>query len=172
MPAGPYAVLALTSAHTYTDATVAQGQTYTYVIRSVDTSLNRSANSSPVTQLADVRQMSITFAVTVPAATDATGRAVHIAGTFAGLGGVDWDPTQGTMTRVDATHWSLTLTGKEGTQVQYKYVLGDWNYVEKGRRPTAPSSATARLTLDFGSSGTQTVSDTVANWRNVAPCGN
>ena len=41
-PAGPYAVLALTTAHTYTDATVAQGHTYTYVIRSVDTSWNRS----------------------------------------------------------------------------------------------------------------------------------
>ena len=48
------------------------------------------------------------------------------------------------MTRVDATHWTLTLTGKEGTQVQYKYVLGDWNYVEKGPCPTAPSSTTAR----------------------------
>jgi glycosidase/fibronectin type 3 domain-containing protein len=172
VPAGPYAVLALTAAHTYTDATVAQGHTYTYVIRSVDTSWNRSANSASVTQLADVRQMSITFAVTVPATTDATGRAVHIAGTFAGLGGVDWDPTQGTMTRVDATHWSLTLTGKEGTQVQYKYVLGDWNYVEKGPVPDCAELNNRETTLTFGSGGTQTVSDTVANWRNVAPCGN
>ena len=152
-PAGPYAVLALTTAHTYTDATVAQGHTYTYVIRSVDTSWNRSANSAPVTQLADVRQMSITFAVTVPAATDATGRAVHIAGTFAALGGVDWDPTQGTMTRVDATHWSLTLTGKEGTQVQYKYVLGDWNYVEKGPVPDCAELNNRETTLTFGSGG-------------------
>jgi fibronectin type 3 domain-containing protein len=170
--AGPFAVLALTTTHTYTDATVGQGHTYTYVIRSVDTSWNRSANSAPVTQLADVRQMSITFAVTVPATTDATGRAAHIAGTFAALGGVDWDPAQGTMTRLDATHWSVTLTGKEGTQVQYKYVLGDWNYVEKGPSPDCAELGNREATLVFGSGGTQTVSDTVANWRNVAPCGN
>ena len=172
VPAGPFAVLDLTAAHTYTDTTVGQGHTYTYVIRSVDTSWNRSASSEPVTQLADVRQMSITFAVTVPSTTDGTGRAVHIAGTFAGLGGVDWDPAQGTMTRVDATHWSLTLTGKEGTQVQYKYVLGDWNYVEKGPVPDCAELNNRETTLTFGSNGTQTVTDTVANWRNVAPCGN
>ena len=76
------------------------------------------------------------------------------------------------MTRVDATHWSLTLTGKEGTQVQYKYVLGDWNYVEKGPAPDCAELSNRETTLTFGSSGTQTVSDTVANWRNVAPCGN
>jgi hypothetical protein len=28
------------------------------------------------------------------------------------------------------------------------------------------------LTLDYGLTGTQTVNDTVLNWRNVAPCGN
>ena len=73
---------------------------------------------------------------------------MHIAGTFAALGGVDWDPTQGTMTRVDATHWSLTLTGKEGTQVQYKYVLGDWNYVEKGPVPDCAELDNRETTLD------------------------
>ena len=143
-PRRPYAVLALTAAHTYTDATVAQGHTYTYVIRSVDSSWNRSANSASVTQLADVRQMSITFAVTVPATTDATGRAVHIAGTFAALGGVDWDPTQGTMTRVDATHWSLTLTGKEGTRFSTSTCSATGTTSRRGRRPIAPSSRTVR----------------------------
>jgi hypothetical protein len=29
-----------------------------------------------------------------------------------------------------------------------------------------------QLTLSYGSGGTQSVNDTVANWRNVAPCGN
>ncbi len=28
------------------------------------------------------------------------------------------------------------------------------------------------LTLSYGATGTQVVNDTVANWRNVAPCGN
>ena len=38
------------------------------------------------------------------------------------------------------------------------------DYVLVGRR--------AALTLAYGSDGTQTVNDTVPNWRNVAPCGN
>ena len=33
-------------------------------------------------------------------------------------------------------------------------------------------SPTASLTLSYGSTGTQTVNDTVLNWRNVPPCGN
>jgi hypothetical protein len=101
--------------------------------------------------------MTITFEVTVPASTDGTGRPVHIAGTLAGLGGSDWDPTAGTMTRVDATH-------------QYKYVLGDWNYVEKDA--SCGEISNRALTMTYGASGTQTVNDTVPNWRNVAPCGN
>ena len=36
---------------------------------------------------------------------------------------------------------------------------------------TAPAPPTG-VTLIYGSTGTQVVSDTVGNWRNVAPCGN
>ena len=32
--------------------------------------------------------------------------------------------------------------------------------------------ANRQLTLSYGATGTQTVNDTVENWRNVAPCGN
>ena len=71
---------------------------------------------------------------------------------------------------MDATHWTITLHGIETTQLEYKYALGDWNYVEKdggcGEIDNRP------LTLTYGASGTQTVNDTVQNWRNVAPCGN
>ena len=35
------------------------------------------------------------------------------------------------LTRIDATHWTMTLTGKESTQIEYKYTLGDWDHVEK-----------------------------------------
>jgi glycosidase len=167
---GPYASLGIVTGTSYEDDAVDQGHTYSYVLRSVDTSWNRSGNSNEVSQLADLRTMTITFEVTVPASTDGTGRPVHIAGTLAGLGGSDWDPTAGTMTRVDATHWTVTLTGKEATSLQYKYVLGDWNYVEKDA--SCGEISNRALTMTYGASGTQTVNDTVPNWRNVAPCGN
>jgi predicted NBD/HSP70 family sugar kinase len=32
--------------------------------------------------------------------------------------------------------------------------------------------ANRELTISYGASGTQTVDDTVSNWRNVAPCSN
>ena len=31
----------------------------------------------------------------------------------------------------DATHWTVTFTGKESTQIEYKYTLGDFDHVEK-----------------------------------------
>jgi hypothetical protein len=169
---GTYSAVALVSGTTYTDGSVSQGQTYSYEVRAVDTSWNRSAPSAPVSQLADLRTMSITFNVTVPASTDGTGRPVHIAGFLDRLDGgyPQWDPTGGTMTRVDATHWTITFTGKETTQLEYKYVLGDWNYVEKDG--SCGEIANRTTTLTYGASGSQTVNDTVLNWRNVAPCGN
>jgi glycosidase/fibronectin type 3 domain-containing protein len=167
---GPYSTIGLSTGTSFTDQSVSQGTTYRYVVRSVDTSWNRSAVSAEVAQLADLRNVQITFNVTVPASTDGTGRAVHIAGTLSSLGSVDWDPTQNTMTRVDATHWTITFTGKEATSLDYKYVLGDWNYVEKDASCGEISNRTTTLT--YGSNGTQTVVDDVPNWRNVAPCGN
>jgi hypothetical protein len=72
--------------------------------------------------------------------------------------------------QVDATHWTITLTGKEFTQIEYKYTLGSWDFVEKS--VACAEISNRQLTLSYGSGGTQSVNDTVANWRNVAPCGN
>ena len=58
----------------YTDTGVTQGETYHYVVRSLDGSFNRSADSAPVSATAALRTVSIVFTVTVPATTDATGR--------------------------------------------------------------------------------------------------
>ena len=74
------------------------------------------------------------------------------------------------LTRVDSTHWTITLTGKEGTYIEYKYVLGDWLFVEKDA--VCGEIANRTLTLSYGTTGTQLVNDTVLNWRNVLPCGN
>jgi hypothetical protein len=169
---GPYSALGITTATAFTDATVTEGRTYYYVVRAVDSSFNRSPNSNEVSATAAVRTVSVVFDLTVPASTDATGRSVYIAGTLSRLDGglPDWDPGSVALTRVDATRWTITLTGKEGTQLEYKYTLGDWDHVEKDG--SCGEIGNRQLTLAYGSSGTQTVSDTVANWRNVAPCGN
>jgi len=73
------------------------------------------------------------------------------------------------LTRVDATHWTITLTGKETTQIEYKYALASWDYIEKDN--ACGEIANRTLTLSYGGTGTQTVNDTVVNWRNVGPCG-
>jgi hypothetical protein len=74
------------------------------------------------------------------------------------------------LTKLDDTHWRVTLQGVEGTQLEYKYVLGAWEYVEKDG--ACGEIANRMLTLAYGSDGTQTVNDTAVNWRNVEPCGN
>jgi hypothetical protein len=161
---------------TFTDASVDEGATYWYVVRSVDLSFNRSAPSGEVTATASPRTVTVVFTTEVPASTEGTGRTVNIAGTLNRLDGSlpEWNPGATHLTRLDATHWRIQLTGLEGTQIEYKYVLddgaSDWTYVEKDAG--CGEVANRQLTLSYGSIGTQAVNDVVANWRNVAPCGN
>ena len=117
------------------------------------------------------RTVTVTFNVTVPATTDATGLSVHIAGELDSLDGnlPSWNPGATVLTRVDSTHWTITLTGKEGTEVEYKYTLGDWSHVEKD--VACGEIVNHVVTLNYGTTGTQVVNDVAANWRNVAPCG-
>jgi hypothetical protein len=169
---GPYATIALVTTASYTDTSVDQGVAYYYVVRSVDMSFNRSGHSNEVTATAELRTVTLVFNVTVPVTTDATGRSVYIAGFLDRLDGglPQWDPGGVVLTRVDATHWTITLTGKESVQIEYKYTLGDWDHVEKDG--ACGEIANRQLTLSYGATGTQVVNDTVPNWRNVAPCGN
>ncbi len=170
---GPYTTIVLVSNGTsYTDTSVASSATYSYVVRSVDTSFNRSSHSGVVTATAELRTVELVFNVTVPAATDGTGRSVYIAGYLDRLDGSlpQWNPGGVALTRKDATTWQITLTGKESTQIEYKYALGSWDYVEKDE--TCGEISNRQLTLSYGTDGTQTINDTVPNWRNVPPCGN
>ncbi|HXU86492.1 MAG TPA: alpha-amylase family glycosyl hydrolase [Verrucomicrobiae bacterium] len=174
---GPFALIGSTSSTDFTDTEVDEGATYWYAVRSVDTSFNRSANSTAVSATAELRTVDLVFNVTVPASTDGTGQAVTIAGFLDRLDGgyPQWTPGVTELTRVDATHWTRTFTGKEGTQLEYKFVLvgtasDAWAYVEKDG--SCGEIANRQLTLSYGATGTQTVNDVVLNWRNVAPCGN
>ena len=169
---GPYTQIALVTGTTYSDTSVFENETYYYVVRSVDTSFNRSGNSNEVNATAELRMVTLVFNVTVSPTTDSTGRSVYIAGFLDRLDGglPQWDPGGVVLTRVDATHWTITLTGREGTQIEYKYTLGSWDFVEKDG--ACGEIGNRQLTLSYGATGTQTVNDTVPNWRNVAPCGN
>lgn len=169
---GPYQQVGSSSTAEFTDSSVVSGTIYFYVVRAVDTSFNRSGNSNQVSATAEPRTVTLSFTVTVPASTDATGRSVYIAGTLNRLNGglPEWNPGGVVLTRVDATHWTISLSGDEGTQIEYKYTLGDWEHVEKGG--TCEELSNRMLTLNYGATGTQSVSDGVLNWRNVAPCGN
>ncbi len=113
----------------YTDTAVNENETYFYVVRAVDTSFNRSADSNEVEATAALRTVTVTFNVTVPATTPADS-SVYIAGTLHLLDGglPEWNPGGVVLNRVDGTHWTITLTGKETTQIEYKYTLGSWDY--------------------------------------------
>ncbi|MBX0327401.1 alpha-amylase [Oscillochloris sp. ZM17-4] len=171
-PGGPYTVIGLTTEASYTDLDVSQGASYAYVVRAVDGSFNRSAFSPEVLATAELRTVTLNYTVAVPDTTDATGRSVFIAGFLDRLDGglPQWDPAGVSLTRVDATHWAISFTGKEGTQIEYKYALGSWDYVEKDG--ACGEIANRLLTLSYGATGAQAVNDTIDNWRNVAPCGN
>ncbi len=169
---GPYTQIVRVTDASYTDTDVVEGGVYYYVVRALDDSFNRSGNSNEVSATAQVRTVNVTFNVTVPATTDATGRSVYIAGFLDRLDGnlPQWDPGGVVLTHVDATHWTITLTGKENTYIEYKYTLGDWEHVEKNA--SCGEIANRTLTLSYGTDGTQIVNDVVPNWRNVLPCGN
>ena len=170
--AGPYTLLRRTTATDFVDTMVDEGATYFYVVRALDVSFNHSPDTAPVQATAETRKVTVAFTITVPASTDGSGRSVYIAGTLTRLDGgyPDWDPGAVRLTRVDATHWTFTASGLEGTQLEYKYTLGDWDHVEKDG--ACGEIANRQLTLSYGSSGTQAVNDTIPNFRNVAPCGN
>jgi hypothetical protein len=114
----------------------------------------------------------IVFTVTVPSTTDSTGKLVCLAGELNKLNSSLslWDPGGTKLNRIDPTHWQVTLKGAQGTQIQYKYTLGDWAFTEKG--PGCADVLNRTLTVNLDASGTMNVSDLVSTWRNIPPCVN
>ncbi len=155
------------STTTFTDTGLSTGTTYYYVVRAVDEANNVSDPSNEASATPSLRQIHVTFQVTVPPTTpsDAT---VYIAGDQPQL--CNWcSPQTVALTKTGTSQWSITMTFDEGTVVQYKYTLGTWDYVEKGASCEEISNRQVRVEGD--SNGDQLVQDTVQNWRNVSPCG-
>ena len=168
----PYTQIArVTDSTHFIDRDVIEGTSYVYAVRAVDQSFNRSATSANVKATAALRTVTVTINVTVTTTTP-KDKKVYIAGFVDRLDGglPQWNPGGVGLNQVKPTQWRITLTGKEGTLIEYKYALGSWDFVEKDS--ACGEIANRTLTLSYGSNGLQTVNDTVPNWRNVMPCGN
>jgi hypothetical protein len=124
----------------------------------------------------------VTFSVTVPAYTDASNRAVVMHGQFLGTDLRVWGDGAIPMTRIDATHWTTTLTVPPGAYDYYAYYLDTgtdpifYRYVEADSN-CVPAYYAREVVPTPDSSGGDTVNDVVPNWMNSdtfnppGPCG-
>lgn len=144
-------------ATSFVDNTVTSGQNYNYYITAIDNSNNQSTASNVVNATAQLRNVAVTFVVTVPNPSPGT---IYIAGSFNG-----WNPGANPMTQTGPNTWETTLTILDTQSIQYKYTRGDWNRVEKQADGNAEISDRV-ATANYGTTGTQTVNNTVANWRD------
>ncbi|MFW5748225.1 MAG: alpha-amylase family glycosyl hydrolase [Chloroflexota bacterium] len=106
----------------------------------------------------------VTFSVTVPAHTPGS---VYLVGSFSAPHPA-WDPGGMVMTETAPNVWEITLTLTEGANIEYKYTRGSWETVEKEADGNTDilSGGNRSLTVADSGSGTQTVTDTVDNWRD------
>jgi hypothetical protein len=154
--------IAAPTAPVFTDTSVRAGAEYAYAVVAQDDGFNSSPQTEPLSVSASKREVQLTFTVSVPTDTPA-GDTVYIAGDFQG-----WSPAGTPMTRVDDTHWTITLPFEDATPLQYKYTRGSWDAVEKDEGCAEIANRT--VTADFAGDGTAGVEDTVAKWRDIAGC--
>lgn len=152
----------------FTDTGLTSGTTYFYVVKALDQANNLSAASNEASGVPSALAIDVTLVVTPPASTPANA-SVYIAGNQPEL--CNWCNQHTTkLTKGDDGKWRITITWPEGTSVEYKYTLGDWDHVEKGA--SCDEIANRKFTVQAsGDDATMTVDETVKNWRNVAPCG-
>ncbi|NLX10445.1 MAG: hypothetical protein GXY36_12380 [Chloroflexi bacterium] len=152
----------------FVDRTVAEGQRYRYGVAAVDASLNESEIVWTEDVLVQRLNIPVTFIVEVPEYTEGE---VFIAGSFGTTDYPSWDPAGLQMEQLDPTHWSITLDLPEGANVEFKFVRGTWDAVEKGTE--CEEIANRRLKVEVGEDeDALTVDDlVVAKWRDLDACG-
>jgi glycosidase len=163
---------------TYLDKSVQDGKSYTYAVTAVDGALNESSPTASEKVLVQKQKLPVTFIAEVP---EYTNSPVYIAGDFGTKDYPTWDPgaTNMKMTQLDATHWAITLDLPEGASIQYKFVRGTWDAVEKGakcdeiqnRQQTIAIDSLGDKSTEVVSSGSYIVRNTVAKWRDLDACG-
>jgi glycosidase len=146
----------------YTDANVATGQTYYYVVQAVDTSFNKSGHSNQVGATAEAKRVAVTFQAIVPAYTpdDAT---VYVVGDVPELCG--WcNPQTVALLKTGDVTWTRVITLADGQPIQYKYTRGNWNINEWWGPIVGLNNRHA--TVDYGADGSQLLADVVHYWRD------
>ena len=162
---------------TYDDVAVSQGNKYTYAVTVVDNGLNESAR-------VDSREVDVTRAtfkvrliVDVPEKTP-DDAVVYVAGDFkSGDAYPTWDPGAPNMLleNLGNDQFAITLEFQEGISIDYKFVRGTWDAVEKGTDCEEISNRVVTVGLD--SLGTPTADGVyefthqVAKWRDLDSCG-
>ena len=154
---------------TFSDTGLVTGTRYYYVVKAVDESANESGASNEANAVPLNRQIDVTFVVTAPSTTPSNAT-LSIAGNQPQLCNFCNPPHTITLTKGGDGRWRITLAFQEGTSIEYKYTLGDWDHVEKDGACGEIANRSAQIA--GGAGGTQTIENTVLNWRNVAPCGN
>jgi uncharacterized repeat protein (TIGR01451 family) len=146
----------------YTDADVASGQPYAYVVQAVDSSFNRSGDSNQVEATAEAKLVAVTFQAVVPDYTPADAT-VYVVGDLPELCG--WcNPQTIAMEKTGDHTWSKTLNLPDGQPIQYKYTRGNWDVNEWWGPIVSVFNRSA--TVDYGTTGTQLLADTVHYWRD------
>jgi glycosidase len=143
----------------YRDSTVDSGVLYFYVVRAVDHALNLSPVSAEVSQVAEPKEVAVTFRVLVPNETP-QGDTVYLVGNISILG--PWNPGIQPMTDLGGGVWEVTVSILDGTNLEYKYTRGNWDRVEWWG--SIVSVANRRVTITYGTDGTQVVDNTATNW--------
>jgi glycosidase len=152
----------------FVDTGLTTGTTYYYVVKALDQANNLSAASTEASGVPSALAVDVTLVVTPPATTPANAT-LYIAGNQPEI--CNWcNQHTASLAKGADGKWRITITWPEGTSVEYKYTLGDWDHVEKGA--SCDEIANRKFTVQpSGDDATMTVEDTVKNWRNVAPCG-
>ncbi len=180
----PIAIVA-TGTLSYVDSTVGAGQTYYYTVKAYDTSLNGSPASNEVLHKVEAKVIQVTFRVKVPAFTPA-GDTIYITGQSPA---VSPDPLCGYCggNAATAMHetapgshiWEITLGIPDGTQINYKYTRGTYDFVEEWGtiagftnrvnslvRPNSPTDLT-QLFDDTSDTIADDNHKAVQNWRDA-----
>lgn len=146
----------------YEDASVTADTAYKYYVVAFDAGFNDSANSNVVDALTEATLVDVTFEVTVPAFTD-VNNVVQIIGNHPVI--TSWGAGVN-MTDMGSNVWAVTLQIEEGDSLIYKFRRdSDWEKVQK----TANGYDETEFSLTIGTAegGPYTITNTVANWRDV-----
>lgn len=152
----------------FLDTAVAQNTRYTYAVSAIDSALNESTQTDTETVMVERQVVAVTFVVSVPASTGTD--VVFIAGNFGTGDYPTWDPAGIPMTQVDETHWTVTLNLPEASSIEYKFVRGTWDAVEKGDECEEIANRTLSVIIET-SGGLIADGHSVQKWRDIDACG-